>query len=236
MTTSRSRVDALPWTALLRHLDERGHAVIPALLTAAECREVAALFDRPEPWRARVEMARHGFGEGEYRYFAAPLPPLVAELRETLYPRLASVANTWNERLRLAERFPDHLGEFLDRCHAAGQSRPTPLVLRYEVGGHNRLHQDVYGELTFPLQVVVALSRLNDDYTGGEFLLVENLPRAQSRGTAITLEQGEAVVWPVRHRPGAGRNGYHRVGVRHGVSTVRRGRRETLGIIFHDAA
>jgi uncharacterized protein len=225
----------LDWQSLTASLESRGYAVTPPVLSARECGQVAALYDDPSRWRSRVDMARHRFGSGEYQYFANPLPEPVVRLREAFYGPLATVANTWNERLGEAVRFPSRLGEFLDRCHAAGQTRPTPLELRYGPGDYNCLHQDVYGEHTFPFQLVVALSRLGEDYTGGEFLLVENLPRAQSRGTAITFDQGQAVVWPVRQRPGAGSRGFYRIGVRHGVSEIRSGRRETLGIIFHDA-
>jgi hypothetical protein len=225
----------LDWQSLTASLDSRGYAVTPPVLSARECRQVAALYDDPTRWRSRVDMARHRFGSGEYQYFANPLPEPVVRLREAFYGPLATVANTWNERLGEEVRYPARLGEFLDRCHLAGQTKPTPLVLRYEPGDYNCLHQDVYGEHTFPFQLVVALSRLGEDYTGGEFLLVENLPRAQSRGTAITFQQGQAVVWPVRQRPGVGSRGFYRIGVRHGVSEIRSGRRETLGIIFHDA-
>jgi uncharacterized protein len=225
----------LDWQSLTASLDRSGYAVTPPVLSAAECRQVVALYDDPSRWRSRVDMARHRFGSGEYQYFANPLPEPVVRLREAFYGPLATVANSWNDRLGEPVRFPPRLGEFLERCRAAGQTRPTPLVLRYGPGDYNCLHQDVYGEHTFPFQLVVGLSRLGEDYTGGEFLLVENLPRAQSRGTAITFAQGQAVVWPVRQRPGAGSRGFYRIGVRHGVSEVRSGSRETLGIIFHDA-
>lgn len=226
------RVD---WHELTASLDRRGYAVTPPLLSPEECAQVAALYDEAAPWRSRVDMARHRFGSGEYKYFRYPLPEIVLRLREAFYPPLAELANDWNRRLGVEARFPGRLEEFLGRCHAAGQGQATPLVLRYGEGDYNCLHQDVYGEHTFPLQLVVLLSRLGEDFSGGEFLLVENLPRAQSRGTAVTLRQGQAVVWPTRHRPGAGSRGSYRIAVRHGVSEIRSGRRHTLGIIFHDA-
>jgi hypothetical protein len=225
----------LEWESITDALDRDGYATTAPILSAADCARITALYDEPEHWRTRVVMQRLQFGSGEYQYFRYPLPPVVAELRAAFYPRLAPVANAWHERLGLTERFPAELAEFLERCHAAGQARPTPLVLRYRQGDHNRLHQDIYGEHAFPLQVAVALARPGADYTGGEFLLVENIPRAQSRGTAITLQQGEAVIWPTRYRPGKGQRGYHRIGVRHGVSVLRSGHRHTLGVIFHDA-
>ena len=235
MSTKAETVGRWDWSELHGTLARQGYAVTPRALSATECAELVALYDEPDRWRARIDMARHRFGSGEYKYFAHPLPDVVAGLRSAFYPRLAPVANAWQEQLGLSERFPDELDAFLDRCHAAGQSRSTPLVLRYGAGDYNCLHQDIYGEHAFPLQVVFALSRLGEDYTGGEFLLVENLPRQQSRGTAITLEQGQAVIWPTRHRPGAGSRGFYRIGVRHGVSVVRTGHRHTLGVIFHDA-
>ena len=223
------------WPRLRESLHRRGYAVTPPVLAAEQCDALVELYDQPERWRTRVDMARHRFGSGQYQYFDHPLPAVVDRLRRALYPRLVPVANTWQERLRLSERFPDKLEDFLDRCHAAGQTRPTPLVLRYGEGDYNCLHQDLYGEHAFPLQVMVALSQLGEDYTGGEFLLVENLPRAQSRGTAVTLNQGQAVIWPTRYRPGSGTRGYHRITMRHGVSVLHSGRRHALGVIFHDA-
>ncbi|MGH3975139.1 MAG: 2OG-Fe(II) oxygenase [Pseudonocardiaceae bacterium] len=224
------------WPLLCESLDQRGYAVTPPVLSAARCHELITCYDQPEHWRTRVDMARHRFGSGQYQYFDHPLPAAVAELRRALYPQLAPVANVWYERLRLHERFPDRLEDFLARCHAAGQTRPTPLVLRYGEDDYNCLHQDLYGDHAFPLQAMVALSQLGTDYTGGEFLLVENLPRAQSRGTAITLDQGQAVIWPTRYRPGSGTRGFYRITMRHGVSVLRSGRRHALGVIFHDAA
>jgi uncharacterized protein len=234
--TAPARLDGLDWQELRSSLDRAGYAVTPPMLSAAECAELAALYDEDQHWRSRVDMARHRFGSGEYKYFTRPLPDLVSQLRAAFYPPLAEAANAWNDRLGIGDRYPERLEDFLDRCHAAGQTRPTPLILRYGPGDYNCLHQDIYGELAFPLQLMVMLSRGGDDYTGGEFLLVENLPRAQSRGTAVTLRQGEAVIWPVRVRPGAGSRGFYRIGVRHGVSVIRSGQRHTLGVIFHDAA
>lgn len=216
-------------------LDTQGHAVTPPLLDPDTCAALAASYDDPGPWRSRVDMARHRFGAGEYKYLDYPLPEAVAGLRAAFYPVLAPIANAWQECLRLPERFPEDLDGFLARCHDAGQTRATPLVLRYDAGGHNCLHQDIYGAHAFPLQLMVMLSD-QDAYDGGEFLLVEQIPRAQSRGTAITLRQGQGVIWPTRYRPGRGSRGFYRIAVRHGVSTVRSGRRHTLGVIFHDAA
>jgi hypothetical protein len=220
---------------LTAQLESTGYAVTPPLFAATQCMALTGLYEEPAHWRKKIDMARYRFGSGEYQYFAYPLPEAVTALRQAFYPRLAPVANAWNERLGLPERFPDGLKEFLERCHVAGQTRPTPLMLRYHQADYNCLHQDIYGEHAFPLQLVVMLSRPGEDYVGGEFLLVENLPRAQSRGTAITLEQGQAVIWPTRYRPGKGVRGFYRIGVRHGVSPVRRGERFTLGVIFHDA-
>ena len=223
------------WGELTAQLDRQGYAVTPPLMGAAQCSALRSLYEEPAHSRKKIDMARYRFGSGEYQYFAYPLPAAVTALREAFYPCLAPVADAWNEALGLSERFPDDLKEFLDECHAAGQTRSTPLMLRYHQADYNCLHQDIYGERAFPLQLVVMLSRPGEDYTGGEFLLVENLPRAQSRGTAITLEQGQALVWPTRYRPGKGVRGFYRIGVRHGVSTLRRGERFTLGVIFHDA-
>jgi hypothetical protein len=220
----------------LAALDRDGYAVLPGLLSAAECRELAALYDNRDAFRSRVVMARHGFGEGEYKYLAYPLPPVVAELRQALYPLVAPVANRWHGQLGLKPDFPAALDRYLARCHAAGQTRPTPLILKYGPGDYNCLHQDLYGELAFPLQATVLLSRPGEDLSGGEFLLVEQRPRRQSKGEVVPLRQGDAVVFPVNHRPVAGARGYYRVTMRHGVSRLRSGRRFTLGIIFHDAA
>jgi hypothetical protein len=217
-------------------LDRDGFAVLRGLLSAAECRGLVALYDEREAFRSRVVMARHGYGQGEYKYLAYPLPPLVARLRESLYPRLASVANRWQQQLGLATKFPETLDPYLARCHAAGQTRPTPLILKYGAGDYNCLHQDLYGELVFPLQATVLLSPPGEDFSGGEFLLVEQRPRRQSKGEVVALRQGDAVVFSVNHRPVAGTRGFYRATMRHGISRVHSGSRFTLGIIFHDAA
>jgi uncharacterized protein len=224
------------WPALLAALDERGHAVLPGVLGSAECRALAALYDDREAFRSRVVMARHNFGQGEYKYLRYPLPPPVAELRAALYLRLAPLANRWHERLRQQPRFPPDLDAYLAECHAAGQVRPTPLILKYEVGDYNCLHQDLYGEFVFPMQATILLSAPGEDFAGGEFMLVEGRPRMQSRGTVVPLGQGDAVVFAVNHRPVTGARGDYRVTLRHGVSPLRAGRRFTLGVIFHDAA
>ena len=210
--------------------------MLPDLLSPGECRALAELYDDRDAFRSRVVMARHGFGQGEYKYLAYKLPPAVEALRQLLYPLVAPVANRWRRQLGLAADFPDTLDRYLARCHAAGQTRPTPLILKYGPGDYNCLHQDLYGELVFPLQATVLLSRPGEDFAGGEFLLVEQRPRRQSKGEVVALRQGDAVIFPVHHRPVAGSRGYYRVTMRHGVSRVRSGSRFTLGIIFHDAA
>lgn len=226
----------LDWDAMGRSLDERGYAAAPApVLTADECRELTALYDDDRRFRSRIDMARFRFGEGEYKYFTNPLPPIVHELRRRLYPPLAAIANRWMERLGEDERYPASLDAFLKRCAARGQTKPTPLLLRYEAGGYNCLHQDVYGDVAFPLQAVVFLSVPNVDYAGGEFLLVEQRPRAQSMGDIVPARQGGLAVFTTRVRPVRGARGFYRVQMRHGVTRVHRGRRFTLGIIFHDA-
>lgn len=223
--------------ALLEALDADGHALIPGLLSPDECAAAAALFDDPATaFRSHVDMARHGFGRGHYRYFARPLPALVGALRETLYPPLAEIANVWAERLGQPARWPGALGELTSLCAAAGQTRPTPLLLRYGPGDFNRLHQDLYGPLVFPLQLVVLLDAPERDFAGGEFLLVEGRARQQSQGRVVPLRQGDAAIFPVRERPVASARGWARASMRHGVATVRSGQRRTLGIIFHDAA
>ena len=227
---------ALSESQLGAALDRDGYAVLPGVLDPEQCRDLAVLYDDREVFRSRVVMARHGFGEGEYKYFAYPLPPVVAELRQALYPAVAPVANRWQRQLGLTADLPDNLDDYLKRCHAAGQTRPTPLILKYGPGDYNCLHQDLYGELVFPLQATVLLSRPGEDFTGGEFLLVEQRPRRQSKGEVVPLAQGDAVIFPVNHRPVAGTRGHYRVTMRHGVSRVRSGSRFTLGIIFHDAA
>jgi uncharacterized protein len=226
----------MDWDTLARQIDADGFAVTPSpLLDAETCRDLRDGFGDDGRYRATIDMARFRFGEGQYRYFRYPLPPPVAALRGALYPPLAAVANQWQERLGERDRFPVELADFTARCRAAGQDRATPLVLRYEAGGYNCLHQDLYGEIAFPLQVTVALTRPGADFTGGENLFVEQRPRSQSRGTAVTVPFGHGVVFPTRFRPVAGARGDYRVAVRHGVSTVRAGERVTLGVIFHDA-
>jgi uncharacterized protein len=224
------------WEAARAALNESGYAVLPGLLDAAKCRELTALYDNDAAFRSRVVMARHNFGSGEYKYLRYPLPEPVAALRRTLYARLAPMANEWHRRLRLEPRFPAGLDTFLARCHEAGQLRPTPLILKYEDGGYNCLHQDLYGHLVFPIQTTILLSTPGGDFTGGEFVLVETRPRMQSRAEIVPLGQGDAVVFAVNYRPVAGTRGDHRVTIRHGVSRLRSGLRFTLGIIFHDAA
>jgi hypothetical protein len=216
-------------------LDERGFAIVPALVDAADCAALAELYDKDEPFRSRIAMERHGYGQGEYKYFRYPLPERVQALRESLYAALAPTANRWRERLREAADLPPALAGYLERCHAAGQARPTPLLLRYEAGGYNRLHRDLYGPLVFPLQATVLLSEPGRDFEGGEFLLVEQRARMQSRAQVVPLARGDAVVFAVSHRPGRGVRGFHKVALRHGVSVVRSGRRHALGIILHDA-
>lgn len=225
----------IDWTALARELNTHGSAIIPGLLDADACAAMAARYDSPPAFRSTVVMARHGFGKGEYRYFAYPLPEPVQALRTALYPPLAEIANAWNAATGERTRYPaDHAG-FLERCHAAGQVRPTPLVLRYGPGDYNCLHQDLYGEHVFPLQAAVLLSEPGRDFEGGEFVLTEQRPRMQSRAEVVPLRQGDAVVFPVHHRPVQGGRGIYRVNMRHGVSRLRAGLRHTLGIIFHDA-
>jgi len=234
--TVAERVGALDWDALERSLWEWGYAKTPPVLTADECASLVALYPDESRFRSRIDMARYRFGIGDYKYFAEPLPPLVAGLRSHFYPPLAAVANRWEGALGSRRRYPEDLDGLLTQCRRAGQTKPTPLLLHYEAGGYNCLHQDLYGDVAFPLQLTCFLSRPESDYQGGEFLLVEQRPRAQSRGEAIVTRQGEIVVFTTRHRPAAGARGYHRVAMRHGVSRVRAGTRYTLGVIFHDAA
>jgi len=234
-TLPADRVAGIDWDAAAAELDQHGAAVLPALLTPDECRAVAALYPEEKPFRSRVVMARHGFGRGEYKYFAYPLPDPIAGLRAALYPRLAPVANGWNARMGIATRYPERHEAFLKACHAAGQTRPTPLLLQYEPGDFNCLHQDLYGDLAFPLQVAILLSEPGRDFTGGEFVLTEQRPRMQSRPEVVPLRQGDGVAFAVHHRPVAGTRGDYRVNLRHGVSRLRSGCRHTLGIIFHDA-
>lgn len=226
----------LDWARLSDELDREGWAVIPQLLTAPECDAVAESYTSAnDGFRSRVVMARHGFGQGEYRYFAYPLPPLVEALRTGLYPYLAPIANRWHERLRLESRFPATHAAFIERCHASGQTRPTPLLLKYGPGDYNRLHQDLYGEHVFPLQVATLLSEPGRAFSGGELVLTEQRPRMQTRAAVVPLGQGDAVVFAVNSRPQLGTRGECRVTLRHGVSKIREGSRHTLGIIFHDA-
>ncbi len=230
------RVGQLDWPALAAQADALGYARTGPLLSPAECTGVAALYDEADRFRSTIDMARHRFGSGQYRYFRYPLPPLVAELREAFYPRLLPIARDWSARLGRPAPWPDRLDDWLEACHRAGQARPTPILLRYQAGDWNALHRDLYGELVFPLQVVIGLDRPGTDHTGGEFLLVEQRPRAQSRGHAAALAQGHGIVFTTRDRPVPSARGWSAAPVRHGVSTVLDGRRHTLGLVFHDAA
>lgn len=234
--TAAAWLDGLDWAALGAELDASGSAQTPRLLAAAECHDIAALYDDAARFRSTIDMARYRFGSGEYRYFDHPLPALVAGLREAFYPRLLPIARAWAEKLRRPAPWPDSLEEWLDRCHAAGQTRPTPILLRYRAGDWNALHRDLYGDLVFPLQVVIGLDRPGEDYLGGEFLMVEQRARAQSRGYATTIRQGHAVVFTTRDRPVESARGWSAAPMRHGVSTVRSGTRHTLGLVLHDAA
>lgn len=230
------RVAAVDWPRVDADLDAQGAAVIKGLVTPTECQALAALYPRDELFRSRVVMARHGFGRGEYRYFCYPLPGLIDGLRHALYPRLVPVANRWHRAMGVGVRFPDRLADFIARCHAAGQQRPTPLLLQYGPGDYNCLHQDLYGEHVFPLQVVLLLSEPGRDFDGGEFVMTEQRPRMQSRPIVLALRQGDAAVIAVHHRPVQGTRGVYRVNLRHGVSRVHAGARHTVGLIFHDAA
>lgn len=230
-----ARIAAYDWKALTGELDGFGCAVLPRLLTSEECSSVASLYPDQSHFRSHVIMARHGFGEGEYRYFKYPLPDLIGGMRTALYPRLAEVANAWNERMGLEQRFPGEHAAFLRQCHNAGQTRPTPLLLQYVPGDFNCLHQDLYGDLAFPIQVAILLSEPGRDFSGGEFALTEQRPRMQSRVEVVPLRQGDAVAFAVHNRPVQGTKGNYRVNLRHGVSRIRSGMRHTVGIIFHDA-
>lgn len=229
------RVAAVDWDTVRATLDAVGAASTGPLLSADECAAIAALYDDADRFRSKVVMRRHGFGEGEYQYFARPLPDPVEALRTAVYPHLVPTANAWAAALARPERYPDDLASFLETCHAAGQQRPTPLLLKYAAGDYNRLHQDLYGAVHFPMQMVVLLSRPGVDFDGGTFVLTEQKPRHQSRAEAIALTQGEAVIFAVNERPGFGARGAHRLVMRHGVSRITRGNRMTLGVIFHDA-
>jgi hypothetical protein len=230
-----SKLASLEWAKIAVELDGHGCAVIGPLLSPEQCDELSTSYDEEGLFRSRIVMSRHGFGRGEYQYFSYPLPPLIAGLRTALYPPLAEIANRWNETMGIEVRYPQEHQTFLDRCHKAGQTRPTPLLLQYGPDDYNCLHQDLYGEHVFPLQVAFLLSRPGVDFTGGEFVLTEQRPRMQSRVEVVSLCQGQGVIFPVHHRPVQGTRGAYRVNMRHGVSRLRSGRRHTLGIIFHDA-
>ena len=229
------RLAALDWPAVQADLETHGCATTGKLLSGDDCAALSATYADEAQFRSRVVMARHGFGRGEYQYFRYPLPPLVAGLREALYPHLAAIANSWNAAMGLAVRYPEDHAAYIAQCHEAGQKRPTPLLLRYGPGDYNCLHQDLYGEQVFPLQVAFLLSDPRTDFTGGEFVLTEQRPRMQSRAEVVPLQQGEGVIFPVHHRPVQGSRGIYRVNMRHGVSRLRSGQRFTLGVIFHDA-
>jgi len=234
--TLERRVGAYDWAALASELDTFGCAVLRGLLTPGECQDLASLYPDDKHFRSHIHMARHGFGKGEYKYFRYPLPGIIADLRTALYSRLAACANAWNARMTIATRYPTTHADYLKHCHAAGQTRPTALLLQYAAGDYNCLHQDLYGEHVFPLQGTILLSEPGRDFTGGEFVLVEQRPRMQSRAEVVSLGQGDAVVFAVRERPVQGAKGTYRVKLRHGVSRTHSGRRHTVGIIFHDAA
>jgi hypothetical protein len=229
------RIESFPWQQVEAGLDEQGCAVLQKILSAEECAALASLYPKDEEFRSRVVMGRHGFGQGEYKYFRYPLPPVINNLRSSLYPRLAPIANAWNRAMGISVHYPEIHGDFLQRCHDAGQQRPTPLLLQYGAGDYNCLHQDLYGEHVFPIQVAILLSEPGRDFTGGEFVLTEQRPRMQSRPEVVSLRQGDAVAFAVHHRPVQGTRGTYRVNLRHGVSRIRSGTRHTVGIIFHDA-
>jgi uncharacterized protein len=234
-TNISTRVDLIDWPAVIDDVNAYGCALTSPILEPDECRSISGLYDRAELFRSTIDMARHRFGSGQYRYFRRPLPAVVAELREALYPRLLPIARDWAAKLGQPAAWPDTFDEWLTMCHAAGQTRPTPILLRYHDGDWNALHRDLYGDLAFPLQVVIGLDEPEVDFTGGEFLLVEQRPRAQSRGTAIVLKRGHALVFTTRDRPVESQRGWSASPARHGVSTVRSGIRHTLGLVFHDA-
>ena len=235
MRSIQSRVEFIDWTATEAHLDAHGFAMLSDMLSPAECKAIAGLYDDDTRFRSKVTMSRHGFGRGEYKYYAYPLPEIIADLRTLLYPRLAPIADRWNDTMGIPVRYPATHEEFIARCHAAGQTRPTPLLLQYGADDYNCLHQDLYGEHVFPFQVVFLLSDPGTDFTGGEFVLTEQRPRMQSRAEVVPLGRGDAAIFAVSHRPVAGSRGYYRVNLRHGVSRVRSGHRHTTGVIFHDA-
>ena len=230
-----ARVSAIDWQRISKELDAQGNAILPRILSPEECQAIAGLYLNDSLFRSRVVMGRHGFGRGEYKYFSYPLPEIIQELRTALYPRLAPVANRWNTAMNIDVRYPEKHADFVQRCHDAGQLRPTPLLLQYSEGDYNCLHQDLYGEHVFPMQVAILLSEPDRDFTGGEFVLTEQRPRMQSRPEVVPLRQGDAVVFAVHHRPVQGTRGTYRVNLRHGVSRLRSGQRHTMGIIFHDA-
>jgi uncharacterized protein len=234
--TAAERVSRLDWQTIRTELDAHGAATSGAILSKAECEELAASYAKTELFRSRVVMARHGFGRGEYQYFAYPLPGLIQSLREALYERLAPIANAWHLALSLPAGFPEKHRDYVGLCREAAQTKPTPLVLKYEEADYNCLHQDLYGDLVFPFQAAFLLSKPGDDFSGGEFVLTEQRPRMQSRAEVVPLRQGECVIFPVRHRPVRGARGAYRTAMRHGVSRIRSGQRFTLGVIFHDAA
>lgn len=235
-SASAARLAQIDWGSVSADLDTQGWTILPALIAPDACDGIAALYDDEAGFRSRIVMARHGFGRGEYRYFSYPLPPIIQELRSGLYPRLAPIANRWHERMGIDTCFPSTHRGFLDRCHAAGQSRPTPLLLRYGPEDYNCLHQDLYGEHVFPLQIAMLLSEPGRDFEGGEFVLTEQRPRMQTRPTVVSLAKGDAVIFAVNNRPVQSSRGNYRVALRHGVSKVRSGQRHAVGIIFHDAA
>ncbi|HEX3252912.1 MAG TPA: 2OG-Fe(II) oxygenase [Pyrinomonadaceae bacterium] len=224
------------WTRVYEDLDAEGNAIIRGILSSDECDRMRALYENEDIFRSQVVMDRHGFGRGEYKYFRYPLPDLIAALRTSIYPHLVSTANAWNKAMEIDVRFPAQHADFIKRCREAGQDKPTPLLLKYGTGDYNCLHQDLYGEHVFPLQVAILLSEPDKDFTGGEFVLTEQRPRMQSRPVVVPLQKGDGVVFAVRHRPVQGKKGWYRVNLRHGVSRLRSGSRLTLGIIFHDAA
>jgi hypothetical protein len=233
--TVADRIADLDWDALTKRMDADGFVQTPSVYTAGECRELAATFEEGS-FRSTIDMRRYRFGEGAYKYFDNPLPVLIDDARRALYPPLAALANDWARRLGEPGDYPADLDAFLERCHRAGQLRPTPLILRYGAGGHNTLHQDLYGDVAFPLQAVTILDRAGEDFEGGQFVLLEQRPRAQSRAHVLDLQRGSFLLFPTRHRPVQGTRGYYRANMRHGVATVLSGQRTTLGVIFHDAA
>ena len=235
MSSIAERVEAISWQQVSRDLDAVGHAVIKHVLSTDECDNIRVLYQKKEIFRSHVVMERHNFGRGEYRYFSYPLPTTIAALRTAVYPQLVPTANAWNNALGINARYPTKHADYIERCHQAGQDKPTPLILKYEADDYNCLHQDLYGEHVFPLQVAILLSEPEEDFTGGEFVMTEQRPRMQSRPIVVPLRKGDAVVFAVNYRPVQGKNGPYRVNLRHGVSRLRSGSRYTLGIIFHDA-